>query len=55
MGATKTVDGKLVESEYWKTQEMMEGNIKMDFRDIEYECNDSWNRQKIMYSCGLWC
>jgi len=54
-GATKTVDGSVVESEYWKTEEMKEGNIKMDFMDIDYEYNDSWNRQKIMHSCGLWC
>jgi hypothetical protein len=32
----------------------MEGNIKMDFRDIDCEYSDSWNCQKIMYSCGPW-
>jgi len=27
----------------------------MHIMDIDYEYNDNWNRQKIMYSCGLWC
>jgi|TergutCu122P5_1016488.scaffolds.fasta_scaffold1643763_3 hypothetical protein len=28
MGATKTVDGNLVDSEYWKTEEMMECKLR---------------------------
>jgi hypothetical protein len=35
MGATKTVDGNLADNDYWKTEEIVEGNIKMDFRDTD--------------------
>jgi hypothetical protein len=55
IGATKTVDGILVESGYWKAEEAMEGNVKMDFRDIDCEYNDSWNCQKIMYFTTVGC